>query len=81
MKSNRIKLVEWQYTTDESANFLDIDWPYVQKTIGRDQLDWLLKQPKTHCQLIMDKSGTDVKLIAEFYDTGTLTTYHLMWAK
>jgi hypothetical protein len=81
MKTHRFNLLSWEYTTDESANFLDIDWPVVQKALGQDQLSWLLKQPKTHCQLVLDKSGTNVKLVAEFYDEKTLTTYHLMWAK
>jgi hypothetical protein len=81
MKTHRFNLLSWEYTTDESANFLDIDWPVVQKSLGQDHLSWLLKQPKTHCQLVLDKSGSNVKLVAEFYDEKTLTTYHLMWAK
>ena len=81
MKTNRIKLAEWAYTTDESANYLDIDWPKVQRLLGDDHLEWLLKQPKTHCQLVLDKKGDDIKLVAEFYDERTLLSYHLMWAK
>ena len=81
MKTHRFELLAWEYTTDESANYLDIDWPKVQKTLGQDQLSWLLKQPKTYCQLVLDKSGANVRLMAEFYDEKTLTTYHLMWAK
>ncbi len=81
MKTQRFELLAWEYTTDESANYLDIDWPKVQKKIGNDQVNWLLKQPKTACQLVLDKSGSSVRLMAEFYDDKTLTAYHLMWAK
>lgn len=83
MKTNRITLTEW--TTDDDE-YIDIDWPKVQKTIGSDHLEWLLKQPNNLCQLVLDKqlqfhSGAQVKLIAEFYDDKILTYYHLMWAK
>jgi len=81
MKTHRFKLTEWEYTTDEAANYYDIDWPKVQKEVGQDEIAWLLKQPKTSCQLILDRSGTNVKLVAEIYDENTLLTYHLMWAK
>ncbi len=81
MKNSRIELTSWEYTTDESANYLDIDWPKVQRSVGKEQINWLLKQPKNYCQLVLDKSGIKVKLVAEFYDQKTLTAYHLMWAK
>ena len=81
MKTHRFELLEWQYTTDESANYLDIDWPKVQKSVGKEQISWFLKQPKTACQLVLDRTGASVKLMAEFYDEQTLLTYHLMWAK
>lgn len=81
MKTHRFKLSEWEYTTDESANYFDIDWPKVQKEVGKEEISWFLKQPKTACQLVLDQSGSTVKLMAEFYDEQTLLTYHLMWAK
>lgn len=81
MKTSRIELTSWEYTTDESANYLDIDWPRVQRSVGKEQINWLLKQPKNYCQLVLDKSGSNVKLVAEFYHEQTLVTYHLMWAK
>ena len=81
MKTSRIELTSWEYTTDESANYLDIDWPRVQRSVGKEQINWLLKQPKDCCQLVLDKSGAKVKLIAEFYHQQTLVYYHLMWAK
>jgi len=83
MKTNRITLTEWTADEDE---YIDIDWPKVQKTIGPDHLEWLLKQPNDVCQLVLDKqlqfhSGSQIKLVAEFYDDKILTYYHLMWAK
>lgn len=81
MKSNKILLTEWEWTTDEAANNLDIDWPRVQKNIGSDHLKWLLSQTKENCQLILETNCTKVKLVAEFYNEKLLTTYHLMWAK
>jgi hypothetical protein len=78
MKTTRIKLTEWFPSEGE---YIDIDWPKVQKTIGKDQLEWLLKQPKDMCQLVLDKSESKVKLVVEFYSEHLLLSYHLMWAK
>jgi hypothetical protein len=78
MKTTRIKLTEWFPAEGE---YIDIDWPKVQKTIGKDQLEWLLKQPKDMCQLVLDKSESKVKLVVEFYNEHLLLSYHLMWAK
>lgn len=66
---------------DEAANNLDIPWPKIQQVIGEDHLRWLLAQEEDHCQLVLDSSGLKLKLVAEFFDDKTLTTYHLMWAK
>lgn len=78
MKTSRIVLTQWFPSEGED---IDIDWPKVQKTIGVDQLEWLLKQPHDICQLVLDKAESKIKLVAEFYDDKTLTAYHLMWAK
>jgi hypothetical protein len=81
MKTERITLTSWNWAVGEVENYLDIPWPRVQRAIGTDHLQWLLKLPKEECQLILDRNGTSIKLVAEFYDDRTLTTYHLMWAK
>jgi hypothetical protein len=81
MMTSRIELFSWEYTTDESANHLDIDWPRVQQAVGVDQIKWLRSQHTDKCQMVLDKSGPTVKLMAEFYDQKVLTAYHLMWAK
>jgi hypothetical protein len=81
MKTERITLTSWDWMLSESENYLDIPWPKVQRAIGEDHLKWLLKQPGEYCQLVVDRYGTTIKLVAEFYDEKTLTTYHLMWAK
>jgi hypothetical protein len=83
MKTSRITLTEWIADDNE---YIDVDWPKVQKIIGTDHLNWLLKQPNDACQLVLDKQVTldsvpNVKLVAEFYDDKILTYYHLMWAK
>jgi hypothetical protein len=81
MKTERIILTSWNWAVGEAENYLDIPWPKVQRAIGDDHLKWLLKQPKEHCQLMLDRTGTVIKLVAEFYDDRTLLTYHLMWTK
>ena len=78
MKNNRVLLTEWLPSEGEN---IEIDWPKVQRTIGVDHLEWLLKQQKEQCQLFIDKNQNKVKLIAEFYNEQLLTAYHLMWAK
>ena len=81
MKSKKVLLTSWEWTTDEAAHNLDIDWPRVQRNIGSDHLKWLLAQDKESCQLLLETNSTCIKLVAEFYNEHTLTTYHLMWAK
>lgn len=76
MKTTRIELISWTSFDD----IIDIDWPMVQRTIGKEKVDWLLKQPKDQCQLMIDKSMDDLKLVAEFYNNKLLTKYHLMWS-
>jgi len=76
MKTKRIVLAEW-VSTDL---YLDIDWPAVQQKLGLEQLDWLLRQQPSACQLVLDKSDVNFKLVAEFYSESALTTYHLMWS-
>jgi hypothetical protein len=77
MKTNRILLSKW-HSSDEN---IDIDWPRVQRDLGEDQVKWLLNQPKSQCQLVLDKHDQDFTLQAEFYSEQLLVTYHLMWSR
>jgi hypothetical protein len=76
MKKTRIDLVSWSSYDDN----IDIDWPMVQRTIGKDRVEWFLRQSKEQCQLVVDKNLDDLKLVAEFYDRNLLIQYHLMWS-
>lgn len=76
MKTTRIDLVNWTSFEDN----IDIDWPMVQRKVGKEKVEWLLKQPKDQCQLVVDKVLDDLKLVAEFYDNKLLIQYHLMWS-
>ena len=77
MKTKRIRLYSWS----DSNDHIEIDWPKVHKTLGIDQTQWILNQPKTSCQLVVDKVNYNHTLVAEFYNEQALTTYHLMWPK
>lgn len=77
MKTFRVELADWV----SNDLYIDIDWPSVQKKLGLEQVEWLLEQEPKKCQLVLDKSDINFKLIAEFYDEKTLLAYHLMWAK
>ena len=79
MKNKRVFLFEWE--THQLEENIDIDWPCVQTHLGRDQVEWLLAQPKNRCQLVVDKINNSFRLVAEFYNEQTLIDYHLMWAK
>ena len=79
MKSSRFELYHWR--TYNGKDIIEVDWPKVHKTVGVDLINWINKQPKEKCQLVVDKLNDDFKLIAEFYDQQTLVAYHLMWAK
>ena len=78
MKSRRVVLTQW---FPQEGEYIDIDWPKVQKTIGVEHLEWLLKQPKDQCQLVLDRSQSKIKLVAEFYSDSLAVHYHLLWAK
>ena len=77
MKTNRIRLATWYSNND----IIDVDWPKVQKEVGKEQLEWLLKQSHSDCQIVVDKLNENFTLVAEFYNEKILTYYHLMWAK
>lgn len=79
MKSNSVELYNWRFKNEPDT--IEIDWPKVHKKVGTDLINWIIKQPKDKCQLVVDKVQQEYKLIAEFYDEHTLITYHLMWAK
>lgn len=78
MRTSRVELLKWFPSEGEH---IEIDWPKVHKTIGVDHTEWLLKQPKNKCQLILERKDANCRLIAEFYDQQVLAIYHLMWAK
>jgi hypothetical protein len=78
MKTKSIELYSWLPADGE---YIEIDWPKVHRTIGVDHTEWLLQQPLTACQLILEHGSDCCRLVAEFYDEQTLTLYHLMWAK
>jgi hypothetical protein len=78
MKTSKIELLKW--LPNEGEN-IEIDWPKVHKTIGVDHTNWLLKQDRSQCQLILERTDMYCRLVAEFYNTELITAYHLMWAK
>lgn len=79
MKTKRINLFAWDEQHDTA--YIEIDWPRVHRAVGTEQIQWLLDQPKTQCQLVVERVNNQCGLVAEFYHANTLTTYHLMWAK
>lgn len=76
MKTKRIKLFAWESPEDR----IEIDWPRVQREIGRDHVEWLLARNPEQCLLVVDKVGNKFRLMAEFYNEQCLTMYHLMWS-
>ncbi len=78
MKTSKVELLKW---LPEESEYIEINWPKVHNTIGRDHTNWLLKQSQEKCQLVLERNDMYCRLIAEFYDEKTLTAYHLMWAK
>ncbi len=78
MRTSRVELLNW---FPRESEIIEIDWPKVHKTIGIDQTQWLLSQPKDKCQIVLERRDANCRLIAEFYDDRLLTTYHLMWSR
>lgn len=78
MRTSNIDLLSWVPSSDE---VIEIDWPKVHKTIGVDHTNWLLKQPRSHCQLVLERTDDVCRLIAEFYNSNSLIEYRLLWAK
>jgi hypothetical protein len=83
MKSRSIEIAKWLPRESDGTGNIDIDWPAVQRQAGKDHLEWLLKQDKTRCQLVVENRENDTNhyLIAEFYDDRLVTEYWLLWAK
>lgn len=82
MKSTKVVLYKWPDTNDAVSDSYDIDWPAVQKLCGRECVEWLLKQPKDACQLVLELIPAGGRqLVAEFYNDRTAVSYHMMWAK
>jgi hypothetical protein len=77
MKHSKIQLFDW---ISNSEN-VELDWPKIQRELGVDHLEWLLKLPKNDCQLVVEKHDENYALVAEFYDTRLEVEYHLRWAK
>lgn len=77
MKTERVSLYKWYSKED----VIEVNWPDVHKTIGTDHLEWILRQPKDQCQLVVDKLNTNFELMAEFYNERVLVEYWMRWAK
>ena len=78
MKTSKVELLKW---LPEEGEYIEINWPKLHKTIGLDHTNWLLKQPKDLCQLVLERNDMYCRLVAEFYNDHALLEYHLMWAK
>ncbi len=83
MKSSSVEIAKWLPQEADGTGNIYIDWPAVQRQAGKDHLEWLLKQDKTRCQLVVENRENDNyhHLIAEFYDDRLVTEYWLLWAK
>lgn len=75
MKNNQVKLYSWTSYDD----VIDIDWPKVQKKIGKDHLSWLLDQDRDKCQLIVARKEEDLDLVVEFYNDKLFKIYRTLW--
>lgn len=81
MKNIKVTLCEFE-AGYQPENMLDIDWPKVQKAIGEDHLQWIYKQPKEDCQLMLEFGPRSKKfLVVEFYNEQLAKTYALMWSQ
>ena len=78
MKTERVELYKWLGAEGE---IIEIDWPKVHQTLGLEKTNWLLKQSRDRCQMMLERRDMYCRLVAEFYDQHTLVSYHLMWAK
>jgi len=78
MKNNAVELLKW---LPEEHEVIEIDWPKVHKSIGLTQTQWLLKQHRADCQIVLERRDRYCRLIAEFYNEHTLLNYRLQWAK
>jgi len=63
MKSNSYTVYHWTSTEPD----LDIDWPRVHETLGRDCVEWLMQQPTEQVQMIVEQQGMAHRLVLEFY--------------
>jgi hypothetical protein len=78
MKNKAVELLKW---LPQEGETIEIDWPKVHKSIGLGQTQWLIKQSRADCQIVLERKDHYCRLIAEFYNEHTLLNYHLQWAK
>ncbi len=83
MKNRSLELARWLSGDSDGSGNLYVDWPAVQRQTGIEQLNWLLNQERTRCQLIVETNSSDqyYYLVAEFYCEKLATEYLLRWAK
>jgi len=80
MKNTKVTLYKFDKDSDV-FEFLDIDWPKVQRTIGKDQIQWLWELPREQGQLCLEIDTKGNKsLVAEFYDSRIAQKYAMMWS-
>lgn len=79
MKNKRVTLSTWNYDAlDEHYN---VNWPKVQRERGTECVKWLLSQPNTDCQLLIEhtEGKQELSLVAEFYNDKAAVEYNLRW--
>lgn len=79
MKNKRVTLTEWNYDAlDDNYN---VNWPKLQRERGSECVKWLLAQPESECQLLIEHvSGKNkLSLVAEFYNDKAAVEYTLRW--
>ena len=78
--TNKVILYQWPRSSEVEELF-DIDWPAVHASCGLDHIEWINKQDRKDCELVLEFFNHGTRLVLDFYNKELETTYHLMWAK
>lgn len=71
----------YQWPKDDRPNkYLDIDWPAVHKEVGADCINWIQKQGENNCCLHLELFDKGSRLIVEFFNQKTRSTFYMMWS-
>ena len=71
MKHDSVELLKWY---QEQTDTIEVPWARIEQELC-DQWQWLQQQPRHTCQVMVENTLEQYRLIAEFYQDQKLAEY------